>query len=38
MASPYVPLDSWIYPAMDRLIAQGYIHSCNYGDATVDAI
>jgi hypothetical protein len=27
MASPYVPLDSWIYPAMDRLTALGYIHS-----------
>jgi membrane-associated phospholipid phosphatase len=25
--SPYVPLDSWIYPAMDRLTALGYIHS-----------
>jgi membrane-associated phospholipid phosphatase len=27
MASPYVPLDSWIYPAMERLIALGYVHS-----------
>ncbi|MGB7846095.1 MAG: capsule assembly Wzi family protein, partial [Candidatus Acidiferrum sp.] len=27
MGSPYVPLDSWIYPAMDRLIAQGFIRS-----------
>lgn len=27
MASPYVPLDSWIYPALERLIAQGYIPS-----------
>jgi membrane-associated phospholipid phosphatase len=27
MGSPYVPLDSWIYPAMDRLIAQGFIKS-----------
>jgi len=27
MGSPYVPLDSWIYPAMQRLIAQGYIKS-----------
>jgi hypothetical protein len=27
MASPYVPVDSWIYPAMQRLIALGYIHS-----------
>ncbi len=25
--SPYVPLDSWIYPAIDRLIALGYIRS-----------
>lgn len=25
--SPYVPLDSWIYPAIDRLAALGYIHS-----------
>lgn len=25
--SPYVPLDSWIYPDIDRLIALGYIHS-----------
>lgn len=27
MASPYIPLDSWIYPAMERLIAMGYIKS-----------
>lgn len=27
MASPYVPLDSWIYPAMQRLIALGDIQS-----------
>ena len=25
--SPYVPLDSWIYPAMDRLIGMGMITS-----------
>ena len=25
--SPYVPLDSWIYPVLDRLAALGYIHS-----------
>jgi membrane-associated phospholipid phosphatase len=25
--SPYVPLDSWIYPALERLAALGYIHS-----------
>ncbi len=27
MASPYIPLDSWIYPAFERLIALGYIQS-----------
>jgi hypothetical protein len=27
MASPYVPLDSWIYPALERLIALGRIQS-----------
>jgi membrane-associated phospholipid phosphatase len=27
MGSPYVSLDSWIYPAFDRLTALGYIHS-----------
>jgi membrane-associated phospholipid phosphatase len=27
MASPYVPLDNWVYPAMDRLIALGFIQS-----------
>jgi membrane-associated phospholipid phosphatase len=27
MGSPYVPIDSWVYPAMDRLIAEGYIQS-----------
>jgi hypothetical protein len=27
MASPYVPLDSWIYPALQRLIAMGYMQS-----------
>jgi hypothetical protein len=25
--SPYVELDSWIYPAIERLAAMGYIHS-----------
>jgi membrane-associated phospholipid phosphatase len=25
MGSPYVPLDSWIYPAVDRLAALGFI-------------
>lgn len=27
MASPYVELDSWIYPALDRLIALGSVNS-----------
>lgn len=27
MASPYVPLDSWIYSALERLIALGYVQS-----------
>jgi membrane-associated phospholipid phosphatase len=27
MASPYVPIDSWIYPALQRLIALGYMQS-----------
>jgi membrane-associated phospholipid phosphatase len=27
MGSPYVPLDDWIYPAMDRLTALGYIQT-----------
>jgi len=27
MASPYVSLDSWIYPALERLIALGYTRS-----------
>jgi hypothetical protein len=26
-ASPYVPLDSWIYPALERLIALDYVHT-----------
>jgi hypothetical protein len=26
MGSPYVSLDSWVYPALDRLTALGYIH------------
>lgn len=25
--SPYVPLDSWIYPALERLAAMGLVHS-----------
>jgi hypothetical protein len=31
MGSPYVPLDSWIYPAFDRLIALGYVRSAIVG-------
>lgn len=27
MASPYVPLDSWVYPAFERLVALGYLRS-----------
>jgi membrane-associated phospholipid phosphatase len=29
--SPSVPLDSWVYPAMERLIALGYVHSQDLG-------
>jgi hypothetical protein len=31
MGSPYVPLDSWIYPALERLAALGYIDSAIQG-------
>ncbi len=31
MGSPYVPLDSWIYPALERLIALGYIGGGHLG-------
>jgi Capsule assembly protein Wzi/PAP2 superfamily len=27
MGSPYIPLDSWVYPALERLVALGYINS-----------
>lgn len=27
MGSPYVAVDSWVYPALERLAALGYIHS-----------
>lgn len=27
MGSPYVPVDSWVYPVFDRLAAMGYMHS-----------
>ena len=29
MASPYVLLDSWIYPALERLVAMGYVKSAS---------
>ncbi len=31
MGSPYVPLDSWIYPALERLAALGYVDSAMAG-------
>jgi Capsule assembly protein Wzi/PAP2 superfamily len=31
MGSPYVPLDSWIYPALERLTALGYVNSAIAG-------
>jgi hypothetical protein len=31
MGSPYVPLDSWIYPALERLAALGYVNSAIAG-------
>ena len=31
MGSPYVPLDSWIYPAMERLAALGYVKTASMG-------
>ncbi len=31
MGSPYVPLDSWVYAAFDRLIATGYTNSAILG-------
>ena len=31
MGSSYVPLDSWAYPALDRLIALGYINTAHVG-------
>ncbi len=31
MSSPYVPLDSWIYPALERLAAMGYINTAYVG-------
>jgi membrane-associated phospholipid phosphatase len=31
MGSPYVPLDSWVYPAIERLQALGYLHDAFAG-------
>ncbi len=31
MGSPYVPLDSWIYPMLERLAAMGYIKTAILG-------
>jgi len=31
MGSPYVPLDSWVYPALDRLAALGYLPTAYLG-------
>ncbi|HEX6806207.1 MAG TPA: capsule assembly Wzi family protein [Terriglobales bacterium] len=31
MASPYVPLDSWVYPAIERLAAMGYVKTAALG-------
>src|SRR5579863_1692166 len=31
MGSPYVPMDTWIYPAFDRLIALGFVRSAIVG-------
>lgn len=31
MGSPYVPLDSWVYPAIERLSALGYIDGAYVG-------
>jgi hypothetical protein len=31
MGSPYVPLDSWVYPGIERLAALGYVQSAHLG-------
>jgi membrane-associated phospholipid phosphatase len=31
VGSPYVPLDSWVYPALERLAAMGYIKTAILG-------
>ena len=36
MGSPYLPLDSWVYPALERLAALGYIGTETVGAATLD--
>jgi hypothetical protein len=31
MGSPYVPVDSWVYPIFDRLVAMGYVNTAYAG-------
>lgn len=31
MGSPYVPLDSWIYPALERMASLGYVKTVSLG-------
>src|SRR5277367_3319291 len=31
LGSPYVAIDSWVYPALDRLAAMGYVNSGMFG-------
>ena len=31
MGSPFVPIDSWVYPAFERLAALGYVHTAIMG-------
>lgn len=31
MGSPYVPLDSWVYPAIERLAAMGFVQTAYLG-------
>ncbi len=31
MGSPYVPVDSWVYPVLDRLAGLGYVKSAHAG-------
>ncbi len=37
MGSPYVPLDSWIYPAIERLAAFGFVRTASLGLRPWDA-